>query len=66
MFLQKVIIRKNNFLNYFFVGVLKVNDENSRIRIQIWIHIGSADPDSHQNVMDPKHCLHILSFRVVG
>jgi hypothetical protein len=29
-------------LNYFFVGVLKVNDENSRIRIQIRIHYSEA------------------------
>ncbi len=27
------------FLNYFFVGVLKVNDDNSRIRIRIRIRI---------------------------
>ncbi len=27
--------RKTFFLNYFFVGVLKVNDENSRIRFRI-------------------------------
>ncbi len=39
----------------FFVGPLKVNDENSRIRIRQ--RHGSADPDldSHQNVMDHKH-----------
>ncbi len=30
--------QKNFFLNWFFVGVLKVNDKNSRIRIQIRIH----------------------------
>ena len=30
---------------------MKVNGENSRIRIQ------DADPDLHQNVMDPQHCL---------
>jgi hypothetical protein len=30
MYLQKVISRKNFLYNYFFVCVLKVNDENSR------------------------------------
>jgi hypothetical protein len=45
--------------NYIFVDILKVKDENSRIRIQ--------DPDPlvrgmdpririHQNVMDPQPC----------
>jgi hypothetical protein len=46
----------------FLVGILKVNDEKSRIRIRIhlseaWIRgSGSADPDPLQNVMDPEHC----------
>jgi hypothetical protein len=39
MYLQKVISSKTFLKNYFFVGVLKVNDENSRIRIQIRIRI---------------------------
>jgi hypothetical protein len=34
MYLQKVISRKKCVKNYFFAGILKVNDENSRIRIQ--------------------------------
>jgi hypothetical protein len=34
MHLQKVISRKIKKLNFFFVRILKVNDENSRI----WIH----------------------------
>jgi len=34
--------RKTFFLNLLFVGVLKVNDENSRIRIQIRIHYSEA------------------------
>jgi hypothetical protein len=42
MYLQKVISRKTIFLNYFFVGALKVNDENSRIRIQIRINYSEA------------------------
>ncbi len=40
MYLQKVISRKNKIKNLFFVGILKVYDENSRIRIQ------DPDPDS--------------------
>jgi hypothetical protein len=51
MYLQKVISRKT-FLNVFFVGNLKVNDENSGSISQ---RHGSADPDPHQNVMDPQH-----------
>jgi hypothetical protein len=38
MYLQKVIIRIFFCFNKLFVGVLKVNDENSRIRIKIRIH----------------------------
>jgi hypothetical protein len=34
MYLQKVINRNNKIKNSFFVGILKVYDENSRIRIQ--------------------------------
>jgi hypothetical protein len=40
--LQKVISRKTLFFCFFvflFVGVLEVNEENSRIRIRIWIRI---------------------------
>jgi hypothetical protein len=33
MFLQKVICRKTFLFYLFFGGALKVNDENSRIRI---------------------------------
>ncbi len=43
MYLQKVIRRF--FLYLFFVGILKFNDENSRIRIQIRIRfIRGMDP----------------------
>jgi hypothetical protein len=39
MYLQKEIKKqKNFFFKSFLVGVLKVNDENSRIRIRIRIH----------------------------
>ncbi len=46
MYLQKVTGRKKKIFYLIFVGVFKVNDDNSRIR-------GSADPDPnlHQNVM---------------
>jgi hypothetical protein len=33
MYLQKVIGRKNYVKKLVFAGILKVNDENSRIRI---------------------------------
>jgi hypothetical protein len=49
MYLQKVTSRKNCVKKLVFAGILKVNDENSRIRIQ------DPDPDPHQNVMDPEH-----------
>ncbi len=39
MYLQKVICRKTVNKNYFFVDILKVNDENSRTRIRIRIRI---------------------------
>jgi hypothetical protein len=44
----------------FFVGVLKVSDENSRSGSEsgsISQRHRFADPDPHQNVMDPEHCL---------
>jgi hypothetical protein len=48
MYLQKVISRKNKIKNLFFVGILKVYDENSRIRIQ------DAVPDPLVRGMDPR------------
>jgi hypothetical protein len=37
-------------------SVLKVKDENSRIRSWIhWSEAGSADPDPYPNVTDPQH-----------
>ena len=63
MKLQKDISRKNFVKKLVFAGILKVNDENRRIRIQ--------DPDPNpdplvrgmdpririhpKNVMDPQH-----------
>jgi hypothetical protein len=55
-----VLSRKNYVKKLVFAGILKVNDENSKIRIQ------DPDPDPlgrgmdprihpHQNVMDPEH-----------
>ncbi len=50
-------LKKN--LNNFFAGILKVNDENSRIRIQdpdpLVRGMDPRDPDPHPNVMDPEH-----------
>jgi hypothetical protein len=40
MYLQTVISRKNKIKNLFFVGILKVYDENSRILIRI--HLSEA------------------------
>jgi hypothetical protein len=45
MYIQKVISR-NFFFILVFVGILKVNDENSRMRIQ--------DPDPLVRGMDPR------------
>jgi hypothetical protein len=57
MYLQNIISRKT-FLNRFFVGVFKVNDENSRIRILCLGH-GSADPDPFLNGMSRTATLQI-------
>jgi hypothetical protein len=45
---QKVISRKIVLKNKFFAGILKVNDENIRIRIQ------DPDPDPLVRGMDPR------------
>jgi hypothetical protein len=52
MKLQKVTGEKKLFL----VAILKVTDENSRIRIR-WSQqrYGSLDPDPYQNVTDTPH-----------
>jgi hypothetical protein len=51
MYLQKVISRKNCVKNLFFAGILKVNDKNSRVRIQ--------DPDPDPN-LDYSYSLQAL------
>jgi hypothetical protein len=62
MYLQKVISRKTFFYS-FFVGVLKLSNENAgsgSASGSISQTHGSADPhpdpDPQQNVMDPEHC----------
>ncbi len=49
--------KQKNFIKnfYFFVGLLKVNDKKAGSGSTSQRH-GSADPDPHQNVMDPEHC----------
>ncbi len=42
--------------NYFFAGILKVNDENSRIRIQD--PDPNPDPDPLVRGMDPRIRIH--------
>ncbi len=52
MYLKKAISRKNFFKSYFFVGILKANDENSRI----WIL--NPDPDPLVGGMDSLIRIH--------
>jgi hypothetical protein len=54
MYLQKVISRKNCGKNLFFAGILKVNDENSRIRDPNT----DPDPDPLVRGMDPRIRIH--------
>jgi hypothetical protein len=49
MYLQKVTSRKNCVNNFFVVGILKVNDENSRIWIQ------DLDPGSGSGSISQRH-----------
>jgi hypothetical protein len=62
MDLQKVTSRKNKGKNLCFVGILKVPGYMTKIAGSgpdpgsISQRHGSADPDPHQNVMDPEHC----------
>jgi hypothetical protein len=53
MYLQKVIREKIVLKNLFFAGILKFNDENSRIRIQ------DLDPDPLVRGMDPRNRIRI-------
>jgi hypothetical protein len=55
MYLRKEISRKT-FKKYFFVGDLKVINENSRIRtVAISQRHGSADPNPYENGTDLQH-----------
>jgi hypothetical protein len=60
--LQKIPYQLKYQGTLFLVGVLKVIDEHSRIRIRNGIYIlvrgilQSADSDPYQYVTDPKHC----------
>jgi hypothetical protein len=56
MYLRKVVNRIF-FFNLLFIGVLKVNDENSKDPGPDPLVRGmdTADPDPYQNVMDPQH-----------
>jgi hypothetical protein len=58
MYLQKVISRKNCVKNYFFAGILKVYDENSRILIQDPDPDPNPDPDPLVRGMDPRIRIH--------
>jgi hypothetical protein len=54
--------QKNFFKNYFFVGVsvTKIVGSASASRSgSISQRHGSADPDPHQNVIDPEHCFKV-------
>jgi hypothetical protein len=60
MYLQKVISKKLE-RKIIFVAILKVTDENSRIRSRI--RLGSIvrgyadqDPYGYKNVTDPQNC----------
>jgi hypothetical protein len=47
--------KQKKLRNIFFVGLLKANDEKSRMRIRICIIVyGSKDPDPSKNVTDPE------------
>jgi hypothetical protein len=54
MYLQKVISRTNCVKKFFFSGILKFNDENSRIRIQDLDPDPEPNPDPLVRGMDPR------------
>jgi hypothetical protein len=53
MYLQKVISRKTFCWRLEGHSMTKTAGSGSE---SIWRRHGSADPDPHQNVMDPQHC----------
>ncbi len=71
MYLQKVISRKTFFTNLFFVGILKVKDESSRIRIhysEAWIRgSGSGStPKCHGSGTLLKMYCYVLGSTMLG
>ncbi len=60
MYLQKVTMQTGK--NLLFVGILKVTDKKSRIRILNQVY-GSKDPepDTYKNVTDPEHWIKLMS-----
>jgi hypothetical protein len=59
MYFQKVGNKQKN-VEIFFVGILKIPDEKSKIRIRsISSRYGSEDPDPYKNVTDPEHWLYL-------
>jgi hypothetical protein len=54
MYLQKGISRKNCAKKLVFAGILKVNDENSRIRIQDHDPVPNPNPDPLVRGIDPQ------------
>ncbi len=60
--LDSYCLARGKKLRHFF-AILKVTDENNRIRIpgSLSQRYGSADPDPYQNVMDPQHCRKVVN-----
>jgi hypothetical protein len=50
----------------FFVVLLKVNEEKSRIQIRNPVWGGSVDLDPYQNVTDPEHGWQVLLQLLIG
>ncbi len=67
MYLQKIISRKTFFKNWFFVAVLKVSDDYSRIWIRLykseaWIR-GSGSEPKYQWIRNSATCPFLLTLR---
>jgi hypothetical protein len=61
LYLQKVISRKTFFgISFYFASVTKIAGSASGSESgSISQRHGSADPNPHQNCMDPEHCFQI-------